>query len=83
MFDRAIRGGYTAGRWVTAISRTTSYCPRRSRPYAGQREDVTVSAGALLSIALTADGAVFSWGEGEDGCLGHRGEDLSKESQEG
>ena len=28
------------------------------------------------SLARTADGAVFAWGQGDDGCLGH-GEDLS------
>ena len=30
------------------------------------------------SLALTADGAVFTWGKGDDGCLGH-GEDLSNQ----
>ena len=30
------------------------------------------------SIAITADGAVFAWGQGEHGCLGH-GEDLSNQ----
>ena len=30
------------------------------------------------SIAITASGAVLSWGEGERGCLGH-GEDLSNQ----
>ena len=44
---------------------------------AGQRV-VAVSAGAYHSIAITADGAVFTWGEGKDGCLGH-GEDLSNQ----
>ena len=41
----------------------------------GQRV-VSVSAHEHHSIALTADGAVFTWGKGADGCLGH-GEDLS------
>ena len=41
---------------------------------AGQRV-VAVSAGPFHSIAI-ADGAVFTWGKGEGGCLGH-GEDLS------
>ena len=42
---------------------------------AGQKA-VAVWAGSWHSIALTADGAVFTWGKGEDACLGH-GEDLS------
>jgi len=39
---------------------------------------VAVSAAAKHSLAITADGAVFSWGGGEIGCLGH-GEELSNE----
>ena len=39
---------------------------------------VAVSAGDVHSIAITADGAVFTWGRGEDACLGH-GEDLSNQ----
>ena len=35
-------------------------------------------AGCDHSIALTADGAVWSWGLGGDGRLGH-GEDLSNQ----
>ena len=38
--------------------------------FAGQRV-VAVSAGPLHSLALTADGAVWSWGDGEDGMLGN------------
>jgi len=45
--------------------------------FAGQRV-VAVSAGVYHSIAITADGAVFTWGEGRHGCLGH-GEDLSNQ----
>jgi len=37
-----------------------------------------VSAGVYHSLALTADGAVFTWGEGGHGCLGHE-EDLSNQ----
>ena len=44
---------------------------------AGQRV-VAVSAGGYHSLAITADGAVFTWGTGETGCLGH-GEDLSNQ----
>ena len=43
----------------------------------GQRV-VAVSAGGTHSLAITTDGAVFAWGKGEDGCLGH-GEDLSNQ----
>ena len=49
--------------------------PKKIEAFAGQRV-VAVSAGAQHSIALTADSAVFTWGKGESGCLGH-GEDLS------
>ena len=30
------------------------------------------------SIAITADGAFLTWGQGETGCLGH-GDDLSNQ----
>ena len=51
--------------------------PKKVEALAGQRV-VAVSAGVRHSIALTAGGAVFTWGEGEDGFLGH-GEDLSNQ----
>ena len=51
--------------------------PREIAALAGQRV-VAVSAGERHSLALTADGAVFAWGNGEHGCLGH-GEDLSNQ----
>ena len=45
-------------------------------------DDALVSAsspsGAAHNIALTADGAAFTWGKGNTGCLGH-GEDLSNQ----
>ena len=47
--------------------------PKKVEAFAGQRV-VAVSAGGSHSLALTADGDVFTWGKG--GCLGH-GEDLS------
>jgi len=49
--------------------------PKKIEAFAGQRV-LAVSAGTYHSLARTADGAVFTWGEGKDGCLGH-GEDLS------
>ena len=51
--------------------------PKKIEAFAGRRV-VAVSAGSSQSIAITADGAVFTWGKGEDGCLGH-GEDLSNQ----
>ena len=44
--------------------------PKKVEAFAGQRI-VAVSAGAFHSLALTADGAVWSWGLGGDGRLGH------------
>ena len=51
--------------------------PQKVEALAGQRV-VAVSAGARHCIALTADGAVLTWGKGEDACLGH-GEDVSNQ----
>ena len=36
-----------------------------------ERRVVAVSAGGAHSLAITADGAVLSWGEGASGQLGH------------
>ena len=51
--------------------------PKKVEAVAGQHV-AAVSAGYRHSIARTADGAVFTWGEGDFGCLGH-GEDLSNQ----
>ena len=51
--------------------------PKKVEALAGQRV-VAVSAGGEHSLAITADSAVFTWGEGDRGCLGH-GEDLSNQ----
>jgi len=51
--------------------------PKKVEAFAGQRV-VAVSAGVAHSLAIIADGAVFAWGEGECGCLGH-GEVLSNQ----
>ena len=51
--------------------------PKKIEAFAGRRV-VAVSAGGHHSIAVSADGDVFTWGKGEDGCLGH-GEDLSNQ----
>jgi len=44
--------------------------PKKVEALAGERV-VAVSAGDCHSLALTADGAAWSWGYGEDGQLGH------------
>jgi len=49
--------------------------PKKIEAFAGQRV-VAVSAGLTHSLALTADGSVWSWGEGAGAYLGH-GEDRS------
>ena len=49
--------------------------PKKIEALADQRV-IAVSTGPFHSIALTADSAVFTWGKGEQGCLGH-GEDES------
>ena len=49
--------------------------PKKVEALAG-RCVAAVSAGSDHSLATTADGSVFAWGEGDAGCLGH-GEDLS------
>ena len=55
--------------------------PKKVEALAGQRV-VAVSAGAghslCHSLAITTHGALFAWGQGEHGCLGH-GEDLSNQ----
>ena len=51
--------------------------PKKVEALAGQRV-VAVSAGTRHSLAITADGAVFTWGKGDDGRLG-RGEELSNQ----
>ena len=51
--------------------------PKKVKALAGRRV-ITASAGERHSLALTVDGAVFTWGKGEAGCLGH-GEDLSNQ----
>ena len=49
--------------------------PKKVEAFAGRRV-VAVSAGRDHSLALTAENAVFAWGQGGTGQLGH-GEDLS------
>ena len=53
--------------------------PKKVEAFAG-RCVAAVSAGDFHSLALTADGAFLTWGEGETGCLGH-GEDRSNHNQ--
>jgi len=51
--------------------------PKKVEAFADQNV-IAVSAGVRHSLALTGDGAVFTWGQGDTGCLGH-GADLSKQ----
>ena len=44
--------------------------PKKIEAFAGLRV-VAVLAGAYYCLALTANGAVFTWGKGAFGCLGH------------
>ena len=54
------------GEGVTRLNTPT----RLPTPLGGERA-VSVSAGAVHSLAITADGAVWSWGSGGSGRLGH------------
>ena len=70
------RGGTFHGYgWLGHGDEQNQLLPKKVEAFAGRRV-VAVSAGAYHSLALTADGAVFTWGKGGDACLGH-GEDLS------
>ena len=51
--------------------------PKKIEAFADQRV-VALSAEGEKSFAIAAYGAVFTWGEGDYGCLGH-GEDLSNQ----
>ena len=44
--------------------------PKKVEAFAGQRV-VAVTAGGIHSLSITADGAVWSWGDGGLGQLGH------------
>ena len=51
--------------------------PKKVAAFADQRVNA-VAAGVAHSLAITADGSIFAWGEGETGCLGS-GEDQSNQ----
>jgi len=51
--------------------------PKKVEALAGQRV-VAVSAGGMHSLAIAADGAVWSWGDGREGRLGHGDEQLQQ-----
>ena len=51
--------------------------PKKIEAFAG-RHVAAVAAGSQHSLAITADDAVFAWGKGVRGCLGH-GDDLSNQ----
>ena len=63
--------------WLGHGDEQNQWQPEKIEAFADQRV-VAVSAGQSYSLAITADGAVFTWGEGTCGCLGH-GEDLSNQ----
>lgn len=54
--------------------------PRRVEALAG-RSVVAAAAGLSHSVAVTADGAIFSWGGGKFGQLGHGDEAPGRESE--
>ena len=61
--------GHGSGRLGHGDTRT-QLLPKKVEAFAGQRV-VAVSAGKHHSLSITASGAVFTWGKGEYGCLGH------------
>ena len=63
--------------WATATCRPREWQPKKVEALSGQRV-VAASVGAYHSIALTADGDAFAWGQGDGGRLGH-GEDESNQ----
>ena len=69
--------GYGAGGQLGHGDWQNQLLPKKVEAFAGQRV-IAVSAGGSHSLAITADGAVFTWGKGEHGCLGHQ-EDLSNQ----
>jgi hypothetical protein len=56
------------------LSRKTEYFPGlvRGSPLKQVRY---AAAGGLHSVAITADGGVYSWGQADEGCLGRSSED--------
>ena len=69
--------GYGAGGKLGHGDEQDQLLPKKIEALAWKRV-VAVSAGFVHNLAITADGAAFTWGKGEDGCLGH-GEDLSNQ----
>ena len=65
--------GYGGGGLLGHGDQQNQLLPKKVEAFAGRRV-VAVSAGCSHSLALTANGAVCSWGDGEDGQLGHGNE---------
>ncbi|KAK9908562.1 hypothetical protein WJX75_009704 [Coccomyxa subellipsoidea] len=49
---------------------TQEWLPRRVQDLVGTKI-VSIAAGALHSLAISAEGELFTWGSGMRGCLGH------------
>ena len=61
-------------RWDTATARSKRQ-PKKVEAFAGHRV-VAVAVSSPLSLAVTADGGLWSWGSGDGGRLGHGDEQM-------
>jgi len=63
--------GHTQGVVAPGVGAPTLVTPPRAVAALCARPVVAVSAGRHHSLAVTADGAAYSWGNGREGLLGH------------
>jgi len=68
--------GHTQGVVAPGVGAPTLVTPPRAVAALCARPVVAVSAGRHHSLAVTADGAAYSWGNGREGLLGH-GDEVS------
>ena len=72
----------THDEWYTLAAVAAGNYPEACHDPKGLDLDVLILAGLVSrlgeTLALTADGAAWSWGGGESGCLGH-GDHLSNQ----